>query len=125
MTARVSNQAALFAAVGVATTLLHIVVAVSIIRGFGAPTWIANGIAFTVATVFAYVVNTLLTFGRRLSGRSLRRYVVVAIVGLLLSMGISALAAWAGLGYLAGIACVVVVVTGLSFLAHRNWTYAP
>jgi putative flippase GtrA len=124
MSARVSKQAILFAIVGVLTTLLHVAVAVSVIRTFTAPAWLANGVAFVVATSFSYVVNASVTFGSRPAGRSLLRYFVVAIVGLLLAMAISALADRAGLSYLAGIACVVVAVSGGTFIAHRNWTYA-
>ncbi len=83
----------------------------------------ANGLAFVVSTLFSYLLNTLWSFSRPLSGDTLRRFIVVSIIGCLLAMGISGLASHAGLDYLPGIGLVVLMVPPMTFVMHSLWTY--
>jgi putative flippase GtrA len=104
-------------------TGVHVLVAVAFIRIVLPAPSIANGVAFVVATIFSYLVNTMWSFSSPLHGRNLLRFCVVALVGLSLAMMISGAAQHYGLHYLWGIFFVVLVVPPVTFLLHSFWTY--
>ncbi len=108
---------------GLLATALHVLVAVSFIELIFPSPMIANGVAFTVATVFSYLINTLWSFSGRLHGKNLRRFAVVSVLGCLLSVAVSGLAEHYGLRYWIGIAFVVFTVPPATFLLHGFWTY--
>lgn len=112
-----------FLLVGVLATAIHVAVAGALIDGAGWRAAFANGVAFCVATLASYSLNSRVTFQQPLSGRTLQRFLTVATAGLALSMAISDGAERAGLHYLVGIALVVSGVPLLSYLAHSRWTY--
>ncbi|MCY7330868.1 MAG: GtrA family protein, partial [Saprospiraceae bacterium] len=112
-----------FAWVGVGVTALHVLVATWLITAQGVSPVTANGIAFVTATLVSYIANTLWSFKHKLHSHSLLRFMSVSMVGLLSTLGISAVAQVIGLAYYFGIAAVVLVVPGVSFLLHRAWTY--
>jgi len=119
----VFSQAVRFALVGVGVTLIHVLVAVWLIDACGQPLVVANGAAFVVATLASYTMNTLWSFGRKLEVISLARFISVSFVGFLATLGISALTESMDLPYPVGIALVVLLVPGISFMLHRIWTY--
>ena len=83
----------------------------------------ANGIAFLLATIFSYTINTLWSFSSLLHRRTLVRFGVVTILGGVLAMLISGLADIHGLHYAIGIALVATFVPPVTFLLHNSWTY--
>lgn len=112
-----------FAISGLLATLLHVLIAVGFIR-FVAPTPpLANGVAFIIATVFSYLVNTLWSFSRPLHKRNFFRFVLVAMAGCLLTVTLSSAAQHYGLHYMYGIGLVILTVTPATFLTHNFWTY--
>lgn len=104
-------------------TGLHVVVAVLLIRHAGWAPPSANGSAFVCATIASYLINTLWSFSQPLHGKNLARFFAVAVLGVLISISVSACADHLGLHYLWGIAAVVVTVPVVTFLLHANWTY--
>jgi putative flippase GtrA len=112
-----------FGMTGVCSTLIHIVVATTLISGFDKSTPIANGTAFILATLFSYGVNTLWSFSNQISSRNAIRFIIVSLVGLALTVLISLFADALNLHYMIGIAMVVITVPIYSFLAHSLWTY--
>ena len=112
-----------FIVTGLGSTLLHAVVALTLIDDFHSAPPAANGIAFCLATVFSYVVNTLWSFSAYLHGKNLRRFLGVSVIGFFLAMGLAWVAEFLGWPPIAGVGLVVVVVPGLSFLMHNGWTY--
>ena len=112
-----------FIVTGLGSTLLHAAVALTLIDALGSTPPAANGIAFCVATVFSYFVNTLWSFSAYLHGKNLRRFLVVSVIGFFLAMGLAWVAELLGWSPIAGVGLVVVVVPGLSFLMHNGWTY--
>ena len=108
---------------GLLVTGVHVVAAVSFVHLVLANPPLANGFAFIVATVVSYLINTLWSFSSRLHGRTLGRFVVVSIGG----FGLAMLVAWAaqsvGLGYLAGIMIVALIIPVYTFILHNFWTY--
>lgn len=112
-----------FALTGVGATALHTVVALGLISQLNTSPPLANGVAFCVATIFSYVVNTLWSFSAAPAKRNFWRFLVVALIGLLLAMGLAWLAEQLHWPPIAGIALVVAIVPTFSFLLHRLWTY--
>lgn len=112
-----------FIVTGLGSTLLHTATALLLIDHWKASPPVANGIAFSIATLFSYVVNTLWSFSTTVAGRNLQRFLVVSVIGLLLATGLAWIAESIGWPPIAGIAMVVAVVPITSFALHRLWTY--
>ena len=119
-----------FGITGVANTGIHALVAVLCLEGFclGVP-WlvagpvVANGVAFVVATVFSYVVNTVWSFSTDMNRRNFQRFIVVAVIGLFAAMGLARLAEMIGLPPLGSVVLVVCVMPFVNFGLHSLWTY--
>ena len=113
-----------FIVVGVAATLIHIVVASCLIEFYSVQSaGMANSIAFVIATVFSYVGNTKWSFAKKFSRRNAARFSVVATAGSLIAYMLSSTVQALGFHYFLGIALVVVCLPILSFMAHSYWTY--
>ena len=119
-----------FGVTGVANTGIHAVTAILCLNGFflGVP-WlvvgpvVANGVAFVVATVFSYVVNTLWSFSTKMNRRNLQRFLMVSVVGLFAAMALARLAEVIGLPPLGSVVLVVCVMPFVNFGLHSLWTY--
>jgi putative flippase GtrA len=119
-----------FGITGLANTGIHALVAVLCLEGFflGVP-WlvagpvVANGVAFVVATVFSYVVNTVWSFSTSINRKNFQRFVVVAVIGLVAAMGLARLAELIGLPPLGGVVLVICVMPLVNFGLHSLWTY--
>lgn len=118
-----TNRIFRFAITGVFVTLVHVVVATLWILWVTHDPSLANAIAFIVATLVSFVINTFWSFSSEMSSLILVKYVTVAFVGLFLSAGV----AWAvdqmGFSYPYGIAAVVFVMPPANFVMHHFWTY--
>lgn len=112
-----------FAITGIFVTVLHALVAVLFINFIAPQPPLANGVAFTVATVVSYVINTTWSFSARLHGKTLLRFLLVSLGGFLLAMFVAWAAQIAGLHYLLGIAAVALTIPAFTFVLHNFWTY--
>lgn len=112
-----------FCLTGVFNTAVHAVVAALWINKVHPQPSVANGVAFLVATTTSLLINTHWSFSAALSPQIVRRYTVVALVGLGCSMGLAGWVQWMGFGYQVGIAVVVMVMPVLNFALHHQWTY--
>jgi putative flippase GtrA len=112
-----------FGITGVLNTALHIAVASGWIYFVHSNPSIANGVAFTVATTFSYIMNTLWSFSSQFDRMTFVKFWLVALLGLPLSAGIAGLVDWLGLHYAYGIATVVCVMPPFNFALHYFWTY--
>ena len=108
---------------GLLATGVHVATAAAFLTWVAPEPVIANGLAFTVATVVSYLANTLWSFSATLGARTGSRFLVVSGVGCLLSMLIAGVAARFGASPAAGIAFVVVLVPPLTFAMHHGYTY--
>src|ERR1019366_2731272 len=118
-----TTQALRFTLSGLLVTGLHVLVATAFIQIVLLAPSLANGMAFLVATVFSYLINTMWSFSSPLHGRNLFRFCCVSCIGLFLAMTISGAAQYYGLHYLYGIGFVACIVPPVTFLLHNFWTY--
>lgn len=112
-----------FAVTGLFVTALHALVAVLFINFISPLPPLANGVAFAVATLVSYVINTTWSFSARLQGRTLLRFLLVSVCGFLLAMFVAWAVQIAGFHYLLGIAAVALTIPVFTFLLHNFWTY--
>ncbi|WP_090487586.1 GtrA family protein [Ectothiorhodospira mobilis] len=117
------KQASRFAQVGLLATLLHILLATTLIKYAALTPALANGLAFIGANLVSYICNTIWSFGQAPAVHSWLRFILVSVTGLLTTMVISGAAEAVGWHYGIGIALVVLTVPALSFMLHRHWTY--
>ena len=119
----VTQRAVRFGFTGILNTVVHIAIASSLIEMLKFDPSLANGIAFVFATLLSYFINTYWSFSSKPHGRTLYRFVIVSILGLLLAMGLSALVNHFNLSYWYGILAVICVMPPTNFLFHHFWTY--
>ena len=118
-----TRRASRFGVTGVATTGVHVIVAVVMIKLVSPSQSLANGVAFVLATVFSYVVNTSWSFSAQLRAQTFIRYSFAACVGFGLSVLVSALNQAVGWNYPMGIGLVLCIVPPVNFAMHHFWTY--
>jgi len=123
MTDGIVKRALRFGLTGMFATAIHVFIAVLAVELLNAHPSIANGLAFCVATIFAYIINTKWSFSSQIATKTIARYAVVSVLGLVAAMLISGIADYAGLHYMLGIVFVVVAVPVLTFLMHNFWTF--
>ncbi|MBI2256322.1 MAG: GtrA family protein [Proteobacteria bacterium] len=117
------KRALRFGTTGVMLTFLHAAIATGLIEGIELNPVPANIIAFILATLVSYLINTYWSFSQRPGGGSLIRFVIVALCGLVVTTCVSGFAEWLGLPYWMGIMGVVVTVPLVTFPLHAFWTY--
>ena len=117
------KKAQRFAVSGILVTGLHVLVAAGFIRFILPLPSVANGVAFIIATIFSYLINTLWSFSSPLHGKNLIRFLLVSSLGCTLAITVSGLAELQGMSHWIGIACVVTVVPPVTFVLHNFWTY--
>ena len=83
----------------------------------------ANGVAFLVATFLSYQINARWTFRSRRDSRQLIRFLLVSLLGLLLTLLISALARNFGFSVFEGTLLVLGLMPPISFFLHQHWTF--
>ena len=112
-----------FVLIGFMNTILHFIVVVIFIKKVLPEPVFANTLAFTIATIFSYIINTNWSFSNSISMRSLIRFLLVSIVGLCLTIAISSMAKNHGINYVLSTFLVVFFVPPVIFFLHFFWTY--
>jgi putative flippase GtrA len=114
-----------FGIVGISNTLLTFIVYTLLLKGLGVWYLAASAIGFVVGAVNGFLWNRRWTF-RGHVGDALTpvRWGIVQGCGLVLNLGLLYLFVHdAGLDKLLGQACATAIVTVLTFLANRAWTF--
>jgi putative flippase GtrA len=126
----VKNQMALthwpitrFAISGLFITGLHALVVWITVMHFNFSVPIANGLAFVVATLVSYAVNTIWSFSSKLNLENFNRFILVSILGLILTIGVASLFDHFEFHFAIGIVAVICTVTPVTFCVHNFWTY--
>jgi len=117
------QRLARFSTSGVLSTGIHSGVAVLAILHASLSPPLANAIAFCVATVFSYWLNTVWSFSKQPSREFFLRFWIVCVVGLVITTGIAWVADHVGLSYWTGIMLVILTVPPITFFLHLKWTY--
>ncbi|WP_084488327.1 GtrA family protein [Pseudomonas sp. CFII64] len=112
-----------FGVTGLFVTGVHFVIATLIIHYVLSNPSIANGIAFCCATMLSYLLHTVWSFSAKLHGKTLFRFVVVSIVGLLLSLTIPLGVQYLGFSALISTCAVIFLLPPVNFILHNFWTY--
>lgn len=120
-----AKRALRFGVTGVLNTAVHVVTASLWIHMVHPNPSMANGVAFTVATLISFTVNTLWSFAGAFNKATFIKFWSVALLGLPLSAGIAGVVDLLGFGYGYGIAAVVCVMPPVNFVLHNFWTYRP
>jgi putative flippase GtrA len=114
-----------FGIVGVSNTLITWVVYILLLKGFGVWYLIASAVGFIAGATNGFLLNRRWTF-REHVGDALTpvRWIVVQGSGLLANLGLIYLfVSGAGLDKLLGQACATAIVTVITFLVNRSWTF--
>ena len=118
------NRLLKFGVVGILATLIHIlIVSLLVENNVLSSIPFANLIAFLVATTFSYIGNTKWSFADSFNRNNATRFAITAVFGCVLAFSLSWVVDTAGYHYLFGIALIVAVIPGLTFLSHYFWTY--
>jgi putative flippase GtrA len=104
-------------------TAIHATIAIGLNGYLSVAPVLANAAAFILATLISYVVNTYWSFSRRMGGATLRRFLLVSLIGFFCTTLIAAAAQLSGLSPLVGVGAIVIAIPSISFLIHYFWTY--
>ena len=114
-----------FLIIGIAATMTHIAVALTLHEKVGLTAMISNFLAFTTAVLVSYLGNHRWTFSRQ--GRHdhyLPRFILVALIGLTLNQlivhGLVNLGHWS---YRVALVIVVFAVPPITFVLNRLWVF--
>ena len=117
------KRAIRFSCSGLFVTAVHVLIVALCVEMILLSPPLANGIAFMIATVISYLINTKWSFKRQVHGKNFFRFCVVSCIGLFLAVSISATAQYYGINYWGGVFFVVCSIAPLTFLLHNFWTY--
>ena len=114
-----------FGAIGVVSTVVHVIVALILHHLFGvSPLW-SNAGAFFTAWMISYAGNWVWTFEANTThAHSAPRYLVVALGGFALNQLIVFVATtWLNWPFWLALIPVVMIVPSIGFVASRYWAY--
>lgn len=112
-----------FCVVGVANTLVHVGAVMGLADGAHIAPPLANVLAFCIANVFSYFVNTHWTFRTRASWAIYTRFLAVSLVGAGLSWGAVECALLMHLHYLIGVVASIGAVAVVGYGLNRLFVF--
>lgn len=119
------RQASRFVITGILATAVHAITVLAMVSLLTpAPSQvIANGCAFVLANIFSYVTNSLWSFAAPLHGKNYAKFLAVSMISFLGTLSIAYLAEQIGLTPALGILLIVTIMTPVSFVLHRSWSF--
>ena len=117
------HQIIAFASIGLTNTLLHGVVLWLVVEVLGWAVVLAHLLAFSIANMASYVLNSHLTFKAPLTWAAYFKFLTASLVSLFLTLSISWWAQWYGLHYRLGFFLVIVMVPSVSFVLMKFWAF--
>jgi putative flippase GtrA len=112
-----------FSLIGIANSLIHLIIVIGLVELFSVHPLPANGIAFISANIFSFWANSRWSFRVVATRQRYMRFLAVSLAGLavsLIAIAISEMLQW---HYLAGVFLSFIFLPLITFLAHRNWTW--
>ena len=114
-----------FGLVGVANTVVHAGIVIVLMEALAPLAFIANGVAFMFANLVSYALNSRFTFKTPISFMGYRRFLLVSLVSLALTLLITWLVEYLEWHYGVGLAIVILVAPVLNYLVMKIWAFAP
>lgn len=116
-----------FAVVGASGYAVNLAVFALAVHGFGADYRLGAVAAFAVAVSNNFLWNRRWTFDARAghAGFQAARFLVVSLVAFAVSLGVLQLLVEGGMAKLPAQALAIAVVTPLSFLGNKLWSFVP
>lgn len=114
-----------FGLVGVANTVVHAGIVIALMEAFVPPAFVANGVAFVFANLMSYALNSRFTFKTPLSFLGYRRFLLVSLVSLGLTLLITSVVEYLGWHYSGGLIMVILLVPILNYMVMKIWAFAP
>ncbi|MEE4140281.1 GtrA family protein [Pseudomonas viridiflava] len=114
-----------FGLVGVANTAVHAGIVIALMEVFAPPAFVANGVAFIFANLMSYALNSRFTFRTPASFAGYRRFLLVSLVSLALTLLITSIVEYLGWHYGVGLVMVIFIVPVLNYLVMKLWAFAP
>lgn len=112
-----------FAICGVTSTLVHLVVALTVLKYLYPSATLANFVGFSIAVICSYYLNTLFVFAKNLSKALWWRFIRVNTSLMLLMTIVSAICDKFNVVPWVTVILTVTVFPLLNFMLHRYWTY--
>ena len=113
-----------FGAVGLVGTVVHYATLVALVEGATVPPTWATVVGAIVGAAVNYILNYRVTFRSTAAHRvSLLRFACVALLGVVVSAALVAMAEALGVAYLLGQIVATGVVLVLGFALNRYWTF--
>lgn len=119
-----NRQIIFFAGIGFLNTSVHGLVLVAAVEFFLLGVTVSHLMAFYVANIFSYIMNSKLTFRSELSFIRYGRFFIASLLSLGMTLLVSRLAEKYGLHYLLGFLLVIGLVPVLNFLVMKFWTFS-
>lgn len=114
-----------FGLVGVANTTVHAGIVISLMEAVAPPAFVANGVAFFFANLMSYSLNSQFTFKIPMSFLGYRRFLLVSLVSLVLTLLITSVIEYLGWHYGIGLIFAILVVPVLNYLVMKIWAFSP
>lgn len=114
-----------FGLVGIVNTGVHTGIVIALMETLAPPAYFANGIAFMFANVMSYCMNSRFTFHTPISFKGYRKFLLVSLVSLALTLAITSLVEYLGFHYGFGLMLVIFVVPVLNYLVMKMWAFGP
>ena len=116
-------QFARYCLVGILNSLVHILIVILLVETAATSPPPANAIAFFVANLGSYAMNSIWTFQSRMNVPRYIRFVAISLVGLLASYGCSVVAMLNDWHYLAGVLMSIAVVSVMGYILGRLFVF--
>jgi len=113
-----------FGCIGLLNTALHASVVIGLVEHLQLNPVAANAIAFFLANIFSYCLNSKITFKSAFSFGGYLRFLSVSFVSLGGTLLISWLGELWGLDYRISLIGVILLVPAISFLAMKFWAFS-
>lgn len=119
------RQAGRFMTTGLMATGIHATTVLLMMAQISPPPSqvLANGVAFLIANIFSYVVNSLWSFTVPLHGQRYLKFLSVSGIGFMGTLLVAYIAELLKLTPGQGVLLIVFVITPITFTLHKRWTF--
>ncbi len=112
-----------FACVGVGNTVIHLCAITLLIEIIGISPPPANAVAFSLANISSYYLNSAWTFRRKKTLRGYTRFFLIGLVGLAVSWGCVLITELLGIHYLFGVLASVLFLASIGYFLNREFVF--